>query len=331
MEHKLQNKKEIQTKIREFSKTTKWKNFLTFLIFVVIAFLFWVLQYFQQRFETDVFVPAHYTEVPEEIIITNHPPETIEVKVTDKGTILLNYFVRKKLGPIEISLKDISLQRNTYSVDPSVLYKLIQDRLMSSSEIKSISPERINIEYSLLAQKEMPVKLNGTLLPAPGYILSDSITILPEKVMVYGDSSTLDSLEFILTTPIERKDINQSQDISLDLLTPQRVRLSEQKVQLALHVEEYTEKAFKIPITCLNIPEDRIIRFFPSTVDVYIQVGLSHYAEIDKSDFEIDLDYRKLALSNSASQQLELSKFSPKILNYHIVPAAIEFLIEQKK
>jgi len=331
MEHKLQNKKEIQIKIREFSKTTKWKNFLTFLVFVAIAFLFWVLQYFQQRFEADVFVPVHYSEIPEEIIITNHLPETIEVKTTDKGTVLLNYFVRKKLAPVEISLKDISPKRNTYTVDPSVLHKLIQDRLISSSEIKSISPERISVDYSLLAQKEAPVKLNGTLLPAPGYVLSDSITISPEKVTVYGDSSTLDSLEFILTTPIERKDINQSQDISLDLQAPQHVRLSAQKVQLALHVEEYTEKVFKLPITCLNIPEDRTIRFFPSTVEVYIQVGLSHYAKIDKSDFEIDLDYKNLAHSNSASQQLELSKFPPEILNYRIVPAAIEFLIEQKK
>ena len=330
MELKPQNKEEIQTKAREFFKTTRWKNFLIFLVFVAIAFVFWTLQYFQQRFEANVYIPVYYTEIPEEIIVTNQLPEKIDIEVLDKGTILLNYFLRKTPEPIEINLKDIPLKRKTYTVNSPILYKLIQERLMSSSEIKSISPERIEIEYSPLAQKELPIKLDGDLSPAPGYVFSDTLTLFPEKVMVYGDSKTLDSLTFMPTIPIEKKDINQDLDLLLDLSAPQHVRLSEKKVRLTLHVEEYTEKTLELPVTCPNLPADRIIRFFPSTVEVRVQVGLSHYAEINNSDFRIDLDYHKLALSNSAIYRLELSKFPPEILNYYIVPATIEFLIEEK-
>lgn len=330
MEHKSKNKKEIQKKLREFFQSTKWKNFLTFLVFVALAFIFWIVQYFQQRFEADVYIPVYYSEIPDEIVITNRLPEKIDAKVVDKGTMLLNYYFKKNLDPIEINLSGIPLERNNYTVDQQTIYKQVQDRLVSLSEIKAIFPEKIEIEYSPLAQKIVPVKLDGILSPASGYIISDSLTISPKEVIVYGDAKTLDSLSFVLTTPIEKKDINQYLNIDLDLLAPSHVRLSEKKVRLTLQVEEYTEKVFELPIICSNLPPDHIIRFFPSMVEVHVQVGLSHYAETNVSDFEIDLDYDQLILSNSASYQLELNKFPSEILNYHIIPETVEFLVEQK-
>lgn len=329
MTDKLRNKKEIQKKIREFSQTPKWKDFLTFFVFVVLAFIFWIIQYFQQRFEVEVSVPISYTEVPADIVLSDSIPEKISLKIQDKGTTLLSYYTTKKPQPIEISLKDISPQKRTYIVNQITINHLLQERLNSSSEIKSVSLDKIEVGYSPLQQKEVPVKLNGMLLPASGYVISDSITIDPRTVIAYGDSNRIDTLTYILTTPIENREINRNLDLSLDLQVPPNIRLSKNKAHLTLQVEEYTEKMIEVPVICSHLPSDRIIRFFPSTVEVYVQIGLSHYAEMDSSKVKIDLDYRKLLEGSSTSYYLELTEFPPEVLNYRIVPEIVEFLVEQ--
>ena len=331
MEPKLQNKEEIQTKIRKFSQSAKWKNFLTFLVFIAIAFVFWTLQYFQQRFEVEVSIPVYYVEIPNETTITNQLPDKINIHLIDKGTALFNSFLRKNPKAIEISLKDILPQKNTFVIDQTTIYRLVHDRLTGTSDVKSISPEKIEINYAPLSQKDLPVRLDGVLLPAPGYILHDSIIVSPGIITAYGDKNSLDTINYISTVPVDIKDISKDMERSLDLAIPQQLRLSANKVKLTIQVEEYTEKIIELPITCANLPENRIIRFFPSTAKVYIQTGLSHYAGLKASDFAIDLNYNELIQNSSTSSiSLKLSQFPSEILNYRIEPEIIEFLIEKK-
>jgi Uncharacterized protein conserved in bacteria len=330
-EHKPQDKKDIQEKIREFAQTPKWKSFLTFLVFITLAFIFWIIQYYQQRFEVEVAIPVRYMEIPAELVVTNQLPDKIDIKISDKGTVLLNYILTKKFEPIEINLRETTIGKGIHTVSRDKIYRYLNDRLPGSGEIRSIFPETIEIEYSPLEQKELPVKLNGILLPAPGYATSDSLKISPETVTVFGDSESLDALGFILTDPIEHRNITLNIDQSINLVIPQNIRLSRNNVQLTLHVEEYTEKTFEIPIKCFNLPEDCIIRFFPSTAKVYVQVGLSHYAKLTESDFAININYNKLLNKATSSHCLELNKFPPEVLNYQLTPEIVEFLVEQKK
>ncbi|MDR1632361.1 MAG: hypothetical protein LBR97_05735 [Dysgonamonadaceae bacterium] len=58
------NKEEIQRKTRTFFRSRKWKELLVFLLFVAIAFVFWLMQYFQQTsdYDTSAFSRNPYPE-----------------------------------------------------------------------------------------------------------------------------------------------------------------------------------------------------------------------------------------------------------------------------
>ena len=49
---------------------------------------------------------------------------------------------------------------------------------------------------------------------------------------------------------------------------------------VTLLVDIYAEKSVEVPIRGINFPPDKVLRTFPSKVQVTFQVGLSHFKSI---------------------------------------------------
>lgn len=329
MQHKLDNKEEFQQKIKDFSQSEKWKNLLIFLVFVALAFIFWLLQYYQQEFDTEIAMPVKYDNIPEEIVLSGGLPERINLKAFGKGTTLLKYSYRKRKEPLFVDLSGLVSDRSSYTIDHPELKNLIQNDLENTITLKSFTPEKITVLYSPLANKDIPIRFNGSLEPAAGFIFTDSITIDPPFVSSLGEQSELDSIPFIETIWFEKKNINKNLEITIGLDLPKNIRVAQKEVRVSIKTEEFTEKTFNIPIKISNAPNNYTVRLFPSSVEIMVQVGLSQYAQLEKSDFEINIDYQELTKSQSGSFSVFLTKEPDNIINYRIMPEIVQFLIEQ--
>jgi hypothetical protein len=326
------NKEEIRGRARMFFRSDNWKNTLVFFSFVILASSFWALQFFRQKIEFEIPIWIQYAHVPTGIVLSGNPPQQITLHVQDKGSAYLSYFIkrRKQSLSIIIDLKTISLSKTSYVIDQMVLRDLISEKLSVETQIKSFSPDKIEINYSPLAQKELPVTINGTISPASGYLFSDSIRIEPDRVIIYGEKNVLDTLLEIQTLPLNHSNIDKNRTISAVLQIPEGIRLSVNQAELSVKVEEYTERTFELPVICYNTPSNRKVHFFPSTVELSVRVGLSKYSLLSKSSFEIAVNYNDLAWKNTANCSLTLTQKPPWIESYRIAPNMIEFLIEQK-
>ena len=270
--------------------------------------------------------------IPAGIAFLENPPQEITLHLQDKGFAYLNYLINyKKKHPLSVAidLNAISPYKNSYTIDQTALRNLIDSKLSASTQLKLFSPDMIEINYSLLAQKEAPVVINGTISPAVGYLF-DSILIEPDRVAVYGNKAALDTIHEILTLPVNYKNINKNWTVSTSLLTPEGVHLPVDNVRLSALVEEYTEKTFQLPVVCNNVPFNRNVRFFPSMVELVVRIGLSRYTQLTKSNFEITVNYNDLYGKNMTNCSLILTRKPFGVENYRIVPNVIEFLIEQK-
>jgi len=330
---KSKNKEEIKGRARAFFKSTKWKNTLVFFSFIVLASGFWALQYFNNKFEFEVPIQVLYVQIPTGVVVSHKLPEEITLHVQDKGSAYLNYMIKKRNKSlfITINLGIISLNKSSYVIEQAVLHSLISEKLLATSLLKSYSPDKIEVSYSPLAQKELPVTVNGSIFPATGYLFLDSIRIEPAQVVAYGDKNALDTLREIETIPVNYTSIDKNWTVSVDLQAREGIHLSVDNVELSAMVEEYTEKIFELPVVCYNVPSDRKVYFFPSTVELGVKVGLSKYSQLLKSNFEIAVNYNDLKVKNTANCSLTLTHKPPGLENYRIVPNVIEFLIEQKK
>ena len=64
----------------------------------------------------------------------------------------------------------------------------------------------------------------------------------------------------------------------------------------------------EVPLRGVNFPADKVLRAFPSKVQVTFQVGLSHFRQINADDFHIYVSYEELL-------RLGSDKYTVKIKN----------------
>ncbi len=321
----------LQKKTKAFFQGENWKKAFVFLFFLLIAFGFWLLQYLQQTFEQEVYIPVRYEDTPAEMITADSLPDRILLRVRDKGTVLLNYSLGKQPGPLEISLSGLKEKERSFTITKTVLEKQILQHLSITTQLLFFTPEKIQIDYSPLQKKKIPVVITGEVTPATGYMFLDSVRIDPPEVWAYGSRDDLDTIQAIYTEEKEIKNIRKTLDEKVDLKAPKNIRLEEKSVLLTARVEEYTEKTLEIPVICHNLPDDRIVRFFPSTVELVIQVGLSRYNRVTESDVEISVDYNTLVQNKTLNIPVVLSRKPQWLTEYRISPENVEFLIEKSK
>jgi hypothetical protein len=328
---KFKNSKDIQRRAKAFFRSERWNNTLLFFNFVILASGFWTLQYLRQRFEFEVPIEVRYAHIPAGIALSGNPPQEITVYVQDRGGAYLRYLTgkRKQSLFITVDLGVIPSDRTSYVVDQAALRNRISELLLGSTQITSLSLDRIEINYYRLLQKELPVVINGTISPAQGYLLMNSIRIEPAQVVVYGGKDVLDSLRKIQTVPLDYTITDKDWTVSAGLQMPEGTQLSDNQVKLSVTIEEYTEKIFKLPVVCKNTPSNRRVHFFPSTVELSVSVGLSKYAQLTEPDFEIAVDYNDLIEKSTANYSLTLTQKPPWLESYRIAPDIVEFLIEQ--
>ena len=303
---------------------------LTFFIFFLLAFIFWLLQYCQQEFEVSLAIPVEYKNIPIGVVLDTIIPHSMQVQIRDKGTTLISYFLKKKYDPIAIDLENLDLQKTIYTLPEADLEKEIGRLLLSSTVLSGYNPRQFNIAYYPLEQKQVPVLLNGYIHPAIGYMMFDTIQLEPATVTVYGMADVLANVTDVLTETIQWEGIDKSIKKKLRLFTPEHTTINAQWTELLVDIVEYTEKTLEVAVNCHNIPPQFTVRFFPSTVEVICPVALSQYVEMQESSLEICVEFQQLLQNTTDSFFAELSKKPSWLKNYRIMPEQVEFLIEKK-
>ena len=82
---------EIKSRISALLKSNSGKNLITYLIFVIIASIFWLLLTLNTDIQRDINVAVNIKNQPDSITIINDIPETVKVTIKDKGSNLIKY------------------------------------------------------------------------------------------------------------------------------------------------------------------------------------------------------------------------------------------------
>ncbi len=95
-------------------------------------------------------------------------------------------------------------------------------------------------------------------------------------------------------------------------------------------LDVYAEKSVEVPVRGVNFPPDKVLRTFPSKVQVTFQVGLSHFKAITAEDFFIGVTYEEL-LNNKGEKCPVKLKSVPRYVNHvRLNPQEVDYLIEQQ-
>jgi hypothetical protein len=316
-------------KIKPFFLQRQWKESLIFFFFLLLSLGFWLLLNLQQEYEIEVSVPVKYRNIPPEMAITDEYPQKIVAKLRDRGIILINYSWLHSFSPIEVNLSDIRKEGN-HQVAKRAIETGISKHLISTTSLLEFEPESFTVEYKTMQYKEVPVQADISVSLEPGFQISGPITVVPEKVRVYADNNTLELITNVKIVDSEIKKANQTKKINVRLQKIDNVRIDPGEVTVTVPIEEFTEKRMVLAVGCSDLPENYILRFFPSSVEVVCNVPLSRFKELEDTHFEISIPFEEFETNQlSGKLPVYLTKQPSWIAHTAIIPATVEFIIEQ--
>ncbi|OJV90911.1 MAG: hypothetical protein BGO34_21695 [Bacteroidia bacterium 44-10] len=318
-----------QPRIKAFFSTVPWKNVLAFLLFLVLAFIFWLMLFFQkENVEGTYKIPLKYTNIPNDVVFDNPLPSFIEVSVADNGAQIFRLDVIKR-DSLEINVAEMAEGENTV-IQGDQYRQLIRGQLFPSTNIRGYYPMNISLATSKLQKKELTVIFDGEITTSRANLVADSATFIPETVMAYGSQQSLEPLKGAVTEYTIFKNLKATSQLPVNINNVEGVKFIPSQVDIYIPVQEYTERTFEVPITATHMPGKLDVKFFPSRANVTFSVTLEEYKKIVPEDFSIELDYRKFHANEDGRVELELTDKPSSIVNPRISPISVEFLFESK-
>lgn len=319
-------------KVKNFLSRVKSKELLTFLFFLCLSFLFWILQSMNEEAEATYRIPVRYRNVPEDIVFTTTPPATLALRLKDKGIILLNYSLGKPFQPIDIDIQPyLSHNKGTIQVKEEQLIALLKKQLNVSSTLLSLYPDTLLIHYSKQGDKLVPVRLDATLTGASQFQVGSQIQLSPDSVRVFAARSILDTLQSVSTRFLQLTDLTDTVVQKVALRPIKGAKTVPAAVNVMIPVDEYTEKTLTLPVEVDGIPDTLLLRTFPSSVQLSCFVVLRDFKEVTPADFRIAVDYQAIREGGSNRLPVEVMQMPQNVTNVRCKPDSVEFIIEEKE
>lgn len=320
----------ILQKVRFFFKNITWKKFLTFLFFIILSSIFWMMQIYRQKFEATQVIPIKYVNVPDSIIFVNELPTHINTRIKDDGILLFRYYFTKDRDSLEINVREIVNESSTNIIQGGVMEQLIKSKLFVSSDLLTYSPSYISFQHVILNETRLPVIYDGHINLDPGYIIDGDLTIDPEFVKAYGSKENLDALKYAHTEADTLTDITEDKIVPIKIKPIRGVKFVPNIVYLTIPVDKYNQKDIMVPVRCENLPPNMKIRFFPSSVKITMYVGKKRYNDITAEDFDVIVDYEDLKNLKDSTIPVRIVKSPDFVRTQNPEPSEVEYIIEQQ-
>lgn len=314
------------------------RNSLTFFIFLCISTGFWFLMTLMETTTISQEYALKIKNLPRDVIITSKVPDNVKVNLTSSGfNLLFNYKIseipvlrwfsdNQRSDTILVNYEDLDYNSYRITIDNTTLKRKVLKTLNSSIKILSIYPSQIDIAYTKGAPKIVPVKFAGNIKPAEQHVLS-GIELLTNYVEVYAPSMLYDSIRYVTTEPIYLENVEDTITKRVALQNIEGAKVTPDSIDVKICVDLFVEKTISIPVYSVNIPKDKMLRFFPMKVDVSFRVSAAMYNQVSEDDFLIVVDYTKVDRKDKFCT-VELRQTPEYASRVHFSPKRIEYVFE---
>lgn len=328
----------IIEKIRRLCRKLKVnRNLLTYLFFLLIAVIIWYLNALNKDYTTDLNFRVKYSDLPEDKVLVDEPPERIKLTVNAQGFTILKYKLGFIFYPVVLDASYQSLRRNQFSgqgeyfILTQSVFDKIAVQLSSDVTLRSVSPDTLKFLFSETTQKDIPVKVQAKLLFEKEFLPRGEMQVDPSKVTVTGPEAIVDTMQYVYTRKESFKKLKDTLRKEIKLIPVNQLRYSVPEVKIMQPVERHTEATLTVPIEPVNLPQGFVMKTFPGTVTVNCMVPLTDFEKLRPSMFRIVADYTTLndLRDNQAKVRLSLLKSPDYVSDVRFHPKNVDFVIEK--
>ena len=311
-----------------FSKTNR--EFLIFLLFLLLSGIFWLMMTFNETYEKEIVLPVRYVNVPQSAVLTSGESDSIHVNISDKGFSLFAFIYSRDRHTIDIDFTKYALPDGIGSVPAIDLQHMIEQLLPTSAKITSLKTEKLVFYYNNGEKKKVPVRWRGHLKTDPHYFIAKTL-IEPDSVTIFASREKLDSIHYVYTRELNYSDIHDTLIVTSELQRMQGVKIVPNRVKINIQTDVLTEETIdSIPVVGINMPKGKVLRTFPSRVSVKIVTGMKNYKAIMPSDILVVADYEQFKDETSDKCTLQVKKVPEGVSRATLNVKQVDYLIEEQ-
>lgn len=319
---------QFRSLFQRFRLVTVNREIMVFLLFLIVAVVFWVSQTFKDHTTVNLEYNLKIVNVPKNLIFTSEVPTTVAVAVSGRGFTIMQYVINEHQKTLNVDYNDLPKMGGTLTIDNYVWKKTLTKELPKGVTLQTVSPSTVEIYYSMGEHKQIPIEFQGKVRTSDEYMLC-GIELQPKYVDIYAPSAVYDTIKVVYTEPFIENDVKDTLNFRLALSRMKGVKMIPDTVSVKVCVDLFTSKTVKVPIYCENIPHNKILRTFPLMADVMFQVSATMFNNITDDDFVIVVDYNTIKTQDRKCKLI--IRETPKgIYNVKVNPEVVDYVIEQE-
>ena len=264
-------------------------------------------------------------DIPKSHIISSVSDSILNLNLNATGFQFLYYYFLD--NTVKISFQKAVYRNNTASLEIASEFNKLQDQLLGDPEILSFFPSKIEINYQSEFSKKVPIVFPKFNLDI-GYSITN-LNLYPDSIIVTGPKNVLADINHV--------DLDYKNETTLKSNFFDKIPINQGENELNYNVKEvdvevtidlFSEKNLNIPISVSNLPKSKVLKLFPSQVELVFSSSINNLKKIKPSDFRVGFNYDSVDKEkNTAKIKLLKSPLSAK--NVRLNPQDIFFLIRE--
>jgi YbbR domain-containing protein len=244
---------------------------------VVISAIFWSFLTFNSDVQLELEVPIEISK-PNNVHLLNKVPDTLTVTVKDRGYRFFSYLFHKS-PKITLRLSDYSDGNSSFKIDQSHLKKARASVLNKQATIVSVLPESINIKFTDLPGKKVPVKTDIVVEPREDYTQYGALIQSQDSVLVFSDAKTLSEINEVYTYHVEELNLTDTLRRRVTIAPINGAVVEPRSIDIIVPIEKLKQQTRSVKIAVRNAPAGVKMLLFPSDVEVKYLTPVSRITE----------------------------------------------------
>jgi len=276
------------TKLK-IGKNSKLKSFLLFLL---LATLFWFFAKFSKEYSSTVSAKLNYTNIPANTLLADGNYEEVSFDLFANGFEFLFFKLKKPTVDVPVS-KYYEKGDHTIRINSEDFSRLVLDELNNSNDLHNLSIDTLLIKLNTIINKKVLVKPMVDVSFKEGFKQLSEFLTKPDSITLSGPAGALDTLSFVETIPVKVEDAEKQINLTLAIAKPEHpeIQFSPKSVSASMEVGEFTQKRLQVPVRLKNVPSNVKIKLIPESIIVVFNVALEDFKVITAKDFILECNY----------------------------------------
>lgn len=261
------------------------------LIALILSLILWLHAVTEREYTVSFDCLVRVVNIPEEFVLAQAPASILS-QITAKGKDII--ILRFKRPEIVIDAGNRKVKQfNAKLTAANLILPFELEAARATFQISEVS-----VKMDRLASKPVTVKIEISGQPAAGYLVSDSSSVKPDRVMLFGPERQLSQTDTVYTQPVKVDDLDRSARIKVGLALPdpRYYRTQPESVAVEIKLEKSGERLFKsIPLALKNRGQGYMVSFSPGTVDIIVAGPQDILEKTSPGDIRAFLDVKDLA------------------------------------